>query len=107
MICLKEVSIKGIRNEENKILGFIGLENNHIEMLFVSPEFSKRGIGRKLLQYSIAHMNANSIEVYEKNKVALDFYMKAGFKIVFRSEIDMVINKKQPLLLLRNIKIME
>lgn len=96
-----KVNIIAIRKSDGTITGFIGVDDRHIEMLFVSPEFSGKGIGSSLLQYAINEMNANSLDVYEENKVALDFYKKVGFKEVLRHEIDDVINKKHPILVMR------
>ncbi|SFW74845.1 MULTISPECIES: GNAT family N-acetyltransferase [Desulfovibrio] len=40
--------------EENQgnILGFMGIEENKIEMLFISPEARGQGVGRKLVLYA-------------------------------------------------------
>ncbi len=67
----------------NKILGFIGLNNNYIAGIFVSEEFQSMGIGAQLLDY--VKKFKLSLNVYKKNVRAVKFYQREGFKIISES----------------------
>ncbi|WP_371366476.1 Peptidyl-lysine N-acetyltransferase YjaB [Sporomusa rhizae] len=69
-------------------LGFMGVANRKIEMLFISPEYFGRGIGTLLINYAISVLDANLVDVNEQNPKALGFYKHSGFEVYDRSEID-------------------
>ena len=74
---------------EEKIVGFIGLDNMHIDMLFIDPDYHRQRIGRKLIHHAqILKGNELSVEVNENNIHALNFYLSCGFAQTGRSEID-------------------
>lgn len=68
--------------------GFIGVQDNRIEMLFVAPESQHQGIGKKLLQFAIQHCHATELDVNEQNTQATLFYQRMGFKQYARSKTD-------------------
>lgn len=82
------VTLKCVKDENGAILGFLGVQDTKIEMLFVLNESRGKGIGRVLLQYAIDNMSANSVDVNEQNPLAVGFYQKMGFNIISRSPID-------------------
>ena len=49
---LNAVELKCIRNNE-KIVGFLGVADQNLEMLFIDPEYRGKKIGKTLLNYSI------------------------------------------------------
>lgn len=63
------------------IVGFIGLNENYIEGIFVNRAFQSEGIGSALIEYAKAKHSVLTLNVYEKNKRALSFYIKQGFEI--------------------------
>ena len=76
------------RNKEGHVVGFIGLLNDKIEMLFVSPEVQGQGIGTALCKDAIEHYGIAKVGVNEQNHRAKVFYEKLGFKTISRSELD-------------------
>lgn len=62
-----------------QIVGFIGLSDNYIAGLFVSPESQCQGIGKRLLEYAKRIKPELYLNVYQKNKRAIQFYQKEGF----------------------------
>ena len=52
-------------------VGFIGLADRKIEMLFVEPSCMGKGVGRRLMEWGVANCNANLIDVNEQNSHAL------------------------------------
>lgn len=85
---LKAVQLRCVRNEVKEIIGFMGVEGGHLEMLFVHPAYRGMGIGKSLLTYSIQELNVNKVDVNEQNEQAVEFYNYVGFKTVRRSERD-------------------
>ncbi|PXX25920.1 GNAT family N-acetyltransferase [Arenibacter sp. ARW7G5Y1] len=85
---LKAVQLRCVRNEVKEIIGFMGVEGRHLEMLFVHPAYRGMGIGKSLLTFSIQELNVNKVDVNEQNEQAVDFYKYVGFKTVSRSELD-------------------
>lgn len=73
---------------DQKLLGFIGVEGEKIEMPFIDANALNQGIGKKLLQYAIDTLKIKYVDVNEQNEKALGFYQHMGFQITSRSELD-------------------
>ena len=85
---LKALELRGIRNDRGGIVGFIGIAEQKIEMLFIHPDARGKGIGQKLLKYALQELIATKVDVNEENQQAVGFYEHLGFKTVNRSDID-------------------
>lgn len=68
--------------------GFIGIHDNRIEMLFVSPQSRGMGIGKQLLLFAIQQCNTTLLDVNEQNTQAVLFYQHMGFIQTGRSDTD-------------------
>lgn len=75
-------------NAEDCPLGFIGLNENHVEMLFIEPDLRGKGIGRALLDDARNSRNQLSVDVNEQNPEAVGFYLHYGFVQTGRSPLD-------------------
>ena len=84
---LQSLNLYCIRTE-NKISGFIGLQKNLIQMLFVHPKYMNQGIGKELVNFAISKHKAFEVDVNEQNTNALTFYKSLGFEAFDRFEID-------------------
>lgn len=84
---LDAVQLKCIRIN-NKIIGFLGVADHNLEMLFIHPEFIGKRIGKTLLEYAIENLNVTNVDVNEQNKQAVEFYKHCGFEIIGHSELD-------------------
>ena len=67
--------------------GFMGLSDDAIEMLFVSPNHFRKGIGRRIVMLALSK-GFRKVDVNEQNTDALRFYEAMGFKVVGREETD-------------------
>lgn len=73
---LSAVELYIIRNTNGKIVAFMGLSDELIEMLFVSPGEQGKGYGRRLLEYATRRKQINKVDVNEQNDKALGFYLR-------------------------------
>ncbi|KIX22725.1 GCN5 family acetyltransferase [Flavobacterium sp. 316] len=85
---LDAVELRSARNEQNEIIGFLGVAEQNLEMLFIHPTARGIGIGKKLLHYAINELKITNVDVNEQNEQAVGFYKHFGFEIIDRSELD-------------------
>jgi len=69
-------------------LGFIGMAGRHVAMLFVADEARSMGVGSMLLEWAQMSRQALTLDVNEHNPRAVVFYIKRGFTLVGRSDMD-------------------
>lgn len=67
--------------QDGAIQGFIGLDGEHIEGIFVWPAAQSRGIGKALLDRAKAAHGRLTLNVYRNNDRAAAFYRREGFQI--------------------------
>jgi len=75
-------------DEQDRPLGFIGLNEHHVEMLFIEPDLRGNGIGRALLDHARSSRAGLSVDVNEQNPEAVGFYLHYGFVQTGRSPLD-------------------
>ena len=85
---LNAVELRCIRNKSKEIIGFLGVAEQNLEMLFIHPKYRGKRIGRTLLNYSVDKLNVNKVDVNEQNEQAVEFYKHYGFETIGRSEFD-------------------
>lgn len=66
---------------EGSILGFMGIVEGYIAGIFVDEKYRSAGIGKQLLNDAKRKNNALSLSVYQKNKRAVEFYLREGFLV--------------------------
>lgn len=75
-------------NDEEKPIAFMGIENETLEMLFITPSERGQGLGKLLLQYGISNYKVNRLTVNEQNPQAKGFYEHMGFHVYKRTDYD-------------------
>lgn len=73
---------------ENKVIGFLGVENSVIESLFLDPDYIGQKLGTRLMDFAINELKADKVNVNEQNSDAIKFYTKFGFVTYERTEKD-------------------
>lgn len=68
-------------------LGFLGVQESHIAMLFIDQPYHRLGLGEMLIRYALG-LGVNSVDVNEQNPGAFAFYTKMGFSQYNRSPLD-------------------
>lgn len=92
-----QLQLFGVMEEQDLLLGFIGIQDKKISLLFISPAARGMGIGKALINYVFQHMNVKEVDVNEQNIQAYDFYKYLGFEVTERSAVD-AIGKPFPVL---------
>lgn len=88
-MALREIShLLVAENEEGIPIGFMGIEKRKIEMLFISPEYRGKSIGKELIQYEIATFSINEVTANEQNPQAIGFYEHMSFAAYKRTDVD-------------------
>ncbi len=82
------VELKCIKSSHGEVLGFSGVSDQKLEMLFVLPAAQGQGVGSSLCQFAIDNQGVQHVDVNEQNPRALKFYEKMGFEVVGRDEVD-------------------
>ncbi len=86
---LKEIPHLIIVEDKNQIpVGFMGIVEQHLEMLFLSHEERGKGLGKELLKYGIDKYSVNDLAVNEQNPLAKGFYEHMGFEVYKRTGHD-------------------
>lgn len=74
--------------ELDQPIGFLGMDGDRIEALFLDPPHRRRGGGRRLVQHARTLSAELRLDVNEQNVDALRFYQACGFVVEGRSEHD-------------------
>lgn len=69
----QQVTLYGFE-QEGVLMGFMGVYETTLEMLFVDNQYQGKGIGKELLTYAIQRLGINKVDVNEQNIQAVGFY---------------------------------
>ena len=82
--CVKHLIVAETENP----VGFMGVQDGRLEMLFIKPDERGNGIGKHLLQYGIQNYGIFEVTVNEQNPQAVGFYEHMGFETYKRTDLD-------------------
>lgn len=85
---LDAVDLYGYVDRKETLLGFLGLSQETIQMLFIHSTARGLGIGKKLLRFAIDEKGMKYVDVNEQNEQAVGFYKYMGFVVSDRSATD-------------------
>ncbi len=75
--------------DDGVVKGFIRINGDEIEKLFVEPVFQNKGVGSALLEHALRHTRARRLLVLEKNPGAIRLYERHGFSMTeHRQRVD-------------------
>jgi putative acetyltransferase len=92
--------VLSVAERDGRPVGFSGVLDGSLEMLFVDATQRDGGIGTALLDHAIGEHGVTRVDVNEQNDLAAGFYARRGFEVVGRSETDGA-GRPYPLLHLR------
>ncbi len=79
---LPEAEVYVYEDEKNgQIAGFIGINDQYVEGLFVKETVQSNGIGKRLMDYVKNRKIELCLGVYQKNARAVHFYLRENFLI--------------------------
>ena len=80
-------SRKFVACDGERVVGFVGVDEDYLAWLYVDPEYYGRGIGRRLLQLGVGEIGSGAWTiVLEGNKRTRGLYEREGFREVRRFE---------------------
>ncbi len=85
---LEQIEVLVVEYSDNIPIGFMGIDGNKLEMLFLDTPFMRKGYGRKLLTQATDELHVEYVDVNEQNPNALAFYKAMNFVQYDRSEVD-------------------
>lgn len=71
-----------VYEENNQIEGFVGIVNGYIAGIFVKENMQNNGIGKQLINKCKEKYDKLTLNVYEKNEKAVNFYKKEGLSVI-------------------------
>lgn len=83
----RDGQVPGGEAVQDEWLGFLGMDGEWIEMLFVAPEAQGRGLGTALIEQAL-RSGARRVTVNEQNTAARAFYERRGFVVYERQPTD-------------------
>jgi putative acetyltransferase len=75
-------------NGDDYPIGFLVMDGDMIDALFIDPAFHGQGFGTALLDHALTLSPDATVDASEQATNALPFYLSRGFRIVGRSETD-------------------
>ena len=70
-----------VYEDDNAIMGFIGLTENYVAGIFIDANSQSKGIGKALIDYVKKSYSELSLQVYKKNPRAVNFYLREKFVV--------------------------
>ncbi|MGX7151243.1 GNAT family N-acetyltransferase [Enterococcus ureasiticus] len=74
--------------DQDKVIGFSGVDGKKLEMLFLDPLYIGKGYGKQVVTNLLKENDIQFIDVNEQNQSAKAFYRVMGFDEYERSEVD-------------------
>ncbi|MEH3155476.1 MAG: acetyltransferase [Gordonia paraffinivorans] len=84
---LPQVELR-VAESDGDVVGFAGVSEGKLEMLFVDAGEHGRGVGSVLLSFVIANCGVTAVDVNEQNVQAVEFYRRRDFTVAGRSALD-------------------
>lgn len=85
---LRQIETLWIVEDGQHPVGFMGVQERKIEMLFLHPDYFRKGLGKELARRAFDELGVEFVDVNEHNPAARMFYERMGFKVFKRDETD-------------------
>lgn len=77
---LPQASMTLAVDDRDRAIGFMLIDNGHMEALFIDPEHRGAGVGAIMIDYALAVHPTLTTDVNEQNAQAVGFYEHMGFE---------------------------
>lgn len=85
---LQQIETLWIVEGDLRPVGFMGVQERKIEMLFLHPDYFRKGVGKELVQRAFRELAVEYVDVNEQNPDATRFYERMGFHTFRRDDTD-------------------
>ncbi len=85
---LRYIETLWVMQDDGRPVGFMGVQERKIEMLFLHPDYFRRGLGKTFVERAFSELDVEYVDVNEQNPNATKFYERMGFKVFNRTECD-------------------
>lgn len=85
---LRYIETLWVMQDGERPVGFMGVQERKIEMLFLHPDYFRRGLGKTFVERAFRDLDVEYVDVNEQNPNATKFYEQMGFKVFNRTECD-------------------
>ena len=85
---LLQIETLWIIEDDLRPVGFMGVQEHKIEMLFLHPDYFRKGVGKGLVQRAFRELAVEYVDVNEQNPDAARFYERMGFYTFRRDDTD-------------------
>ena len=85
---VRQIETLWVMQDGPRLVGFMGVQERKIEMLFLHPDYFRKGIGRMLVQKAFSEQGVQYVDVNEQNPSAVKFYERMGFRSFRRDGTD-------------------
>ena len=85
---LRNIETLWVMADGQRHIGFMGVQERKIEMLFLHPGYFRKGLGKTLVERAFRDLDVECVDVNEQNPGATKFYEQMGFKVYKRNECD-------------------
>ena len=85
---LRHIETLWVMQDCQSNVGFMGVQESKIEILFLHPDYFRKGLGRMLVERACGDLGVEYVDVNEQNPSAVKFYEKMGFRTFRRDSAD-------------------
>jgi putative acetyltransferase len=75
-------------DDQDGVIGFMGMNGHEIESLFIDPTYRGHGLGRAFIEVAAVKSTCLEVGVNAQNKQAIAFYEAIGFSVYATSPTD-------------------
>lgn len=85
---IRQIETLWVMQDGPRPVGFMGVQERKIEMLFLHPDYFRKGLGKIFVERAFLDLNVEYVDVNEQNPDAIKFYERMGFRTFHRDATD-------------------
>ena len=85
---VRQIETLWVMQDGPRLVGFMGVQERKIEMLFLHPDYFRKGLGKIFVELAFRDLNVEYVDVNEQNPDAVKFYERMGFRTFHRDASD-------------------
>lgn len=85
---VRQIETLWVMQDGPRPVGFMGVQERKIEMLFLHPDYFRKGQGKIFVERAFSDLNVEYVDANEQNPDAVKFYERMGFRTFHRDATD-------------------